>query len=88
MSNDSVMMYKYCVAIDTGKPYLFRANKIDRFVNNKIGPCSTARWITLGTRILRLYMASGSQSYNAHIKEILERLASFIVHVYYKVKMT
>ena len=86
MSNDSVLMYKYCVAVDTGKPYLFNKakNKIDRFVNNKIGPCSTARWITLGTRILRVYMSS--ESYNSHIQETsAERLATFIVSVYYKV---
>ncbi|XP_063690962.1 uncharacterized protein LOC134823433 [Bolinopsis microptera] len=83
MSNDSVLMYKYCIAIDTGRPFRFVNGKIDRFVNNKIGNCSTARWITLGTRILRLYMTSSS--YNSHCAEILERMANFIVHVYYKV---
>ena len=76
MSNDSQLMYHYCVAIETGN--------LDRNIaSRRIGPCSTARWITFGTRILRLYVSK--VNHNAHVAEIVERLASFIVNVYYKV---
>ena len=76
MSTDSQQMYRYCVAVETG---LF-----DQFVFLKIGNCSTAHWITFGTRIIRVYI-SGGLKYNAHIEECLERMVNFIVNVYYKV---
>ena len=77
MSTDSQQMYRYCVALETGL--------YDAFVNLKIGNCSTARWITFGTRILQVYMSAGIR-YNAHVAECLERMVNFIVNIYYKVK--
>lgn len=69
-------MYKYCVAVETGLH--------DNFVKLRIGNCSTARWITFSTRILRVYM-SGQLNLNAHHSECLERMVNFIVNIYYKV---
>ena len=76
MSDDAKLMYKYCVAVETGY--------YDDFVFLKISNCSTARWITFATRIIRVYM-SGGLNYNSHVAECLERMVSFIVNVYYKV---
>ena len=76
MSDDAALMYKYCIAVETGIH--------DNFVYRKISNCSTARWITFGTRILRIYLTEGI-ALNAHATECLERLVSFIVNVYYKV---
>ena len=79
MSNDSVLMYKYCVAVETGL--------YDEFVYLKLGHCSTARWITFGARLLRVYMSDGLD-YNSHIAECLERMVNYVVNVYYKVSIT
>ena len=76
MSDDAKLMFKYCVAVETGV--------YDNFVYLKISNCSTARWITFGTRLLRVYMSDGLH-YNSHMAECLERMVSFIVYIYYKV---
>ena len=46
-----------------------------------IGPVSMARWITMASRILRLYMSVPEEPYAPN----LYRLVYYIVHVYYKV---
>lgn len=58
------------------------AGEISGVVNNEIGELSAARWLTLASRILRMFISS-YQSDEHYSK--LKKLARYIILVYYQV---
>ena len=78
-NNDGRLMYRLCVAIENGEVP-------DKLANLRIGPLYGARWITFGARLLRLYVSQPDAS--AYEQEIIARMASYIIKVYFKVCFT
>ena len=78
MSRDRQLLYKLIVGISKGD--------ISEVKECTIGPVHQARWLTLASRILRLY-CSPPDNLGAYWESVLERLATFIVKVYFKVRM-
>jgi hypothetical protein len=77
MSNDRQLLYQLILAIDSGS--------IDeKLAHRRIGTVHQARWLTLASRILRLYI-SVPDHLGAIVMEKLERLSIFIVQIYFKV---
>ena len=79
MSNDRKLLYQLILAIDKGS--------IDeKLARRRIGPVHQARWLTLASRILRIYI-SVPDHLGAVVMEMLERLSVFIIQVYFKVNI-
>lgn len=78
MSKDAKLMYNYCVGIVDGDIPLKLANRV-------IGQEFSARWITFGTRLLRLWVSEKYDRLPAEQQENLDTMAYYIVWVYYKV---
>ena len=78
MSRDRQLLYKLIVGVSKGD--------ISDVKNSTIGPVHQARWLTLASRIMRLY-CSQPDNLGAYWESVLERLAIFIVKVYFKVLM-
>ena len=69
LSTDQRLLYEYVVGIANGRVET-------RFAQRKIGPMSSARWLTLAIRILALYVRGKITS------EAGKQLVHFICQVY------
>ena len=78
MSRDRKMLYKLVLSATEGKVPAELAKA-------RIGPIHQARWLTLASRIIRLYL-SVPKHLGAYIMTVLEQLVNFIVNVYFKVR--
>ena len=78
MSRDRKLLYNLVLAATEGEvsPKLAKA---------RIGPINQARWLTLASRIVRLYM-SVPNHLGAYVMTVLEQLVNFIINVYFKVR--
>ena len=102
MNLESVQLYKYLIYINFNSIQVFDSMSRDRQIlylliigindgdiskvaRKTIGKAHQARWITLAARILRLY-CSVPTKLGAYMLEVLERLATFIIKVYFKVR--
>ncbi|XP_063693346.1 uncharacterized protein LOC134825134 [Bolinopsis microptera] len=75
MSTDRRLLYKLILGISKGD--------ISGVKDSTIGPVNQARWLTLASRILRLY-CSPPDNLGTYVEIILERLSIFIIKVYFK----
>ena len=80
MSNDSKYLYDMCVAIEDELYDM-------RLFQKKIGPMMGARWLTFGGRGLRGWVSANHLRLSAAQMEILERVVTFILQAYYKVRI-
>ena len=78
MSRDKKLVYLLCIGIEEGD--------ISKVYKWKIGHMHQARWLTFAARLLRLY-CSLPDEFGAYVVTILERMANFIINVYYKVRL-
>lgn len=76
MSSDAKTLYDLCVVAMTGN--------VTSVTTNEIGELCAARWITLASRILRLYITEASTP-DRQLK--LNKLSLYVVSVYYKATM-
>ena len=76
LSNDQKQLYRHIQAVCAGK----MPPKVAR---SKIGPLCHARWITIQTRILRVFMSSVN---SAHYPK-LRKLAKYIIDIYFPLHM-
>ena len=76
MSRDRKLLYKLILGIEKGD--------ISAVASSRIGQVHQARWLTLASRVLRLY-CSAPDNFSVYLNEILERLSTFIIQVYFKV---
>ena len=76
MSTDRRLLYKLILGISKGN--------ISSVEDSTIGPVNQARWLTLASRVLRLY-CSPPDNLGTYGETVLERLSIFIVKVYFKV---
>jgi hypothetical protein len=77
MSRDRQILYQLIIGIEKGD--------VSSVAKKTIGKAHQARWITLSSRILRVYCSVPSHL-GAYKLEVLERLSTFIVKVYFKVR--
>ena len=75
MNNDGKLMYRLCTGIEDGN--------VDTVKDLRIGPLCSARWLTFGARLLRLYTSQPDVS--EYDKEVIDRMANYIIKVYFKV---
>ena len=78
MSRDRQILYRLIIGIEDGD--------ISNVAKRTIGKAYQARWITLSSRILRVY-CSVPDNLGAYMLEVLERLSIFIIKVYFKVSL-
>lgn len=77
LSHDRKVLYNLVIAACEGK--------IDeKQAKARIGKVHQARWLTLASRVVRLWMSVPSHL-GSYVCEVLDRLVNFIIHVYFKV---
>jgi len=74
LSNDAKHLHQLAVQVNTG-------SLTKNAMKKKIGPLCHSRWLTLATRILRLYIAL---SPNNTVFSKIKKLARYIIGVYWK----
>ena len=78
MSRDQKLIYQLCIGIEDGD--------ISQVSSWRIGPMHQARWLTFAARLLRLY-CSLPEEFGSYTATVLERMANFILNVYFKVRL-
>ena len=79
LSNDRQLLYLLIIGVEKGD--------ISNVKDRAIGRAHQARWLTLSSRLIRIYCSVPSYV-GAYEMEKLERMAMFIIRIYFKVWLT
>ena len=77
LSSDRQLLYLYIVGLSTGDVSLIE--------DMTIGKTHQARWLTLATRIIRLYVSKKYDKLKPVHRAQVDRLVTFVCHVYFPV---